>query len=131
MQLENLEITEFMGKFNIKTNYSEIWICSKIISFTEYKEVPNVASKVHPEISFLNLMLSKQNKGVSLLYKELIGRRQHIIDGICHKWNESESTSIDIIGTSISLIMHNRKDVLLLYELFYSGYVHEILCLLF
>ena len=58
----------------------------KIKSFLRYKDFPHSKTTL-PRNSYINIIVSKDKKGVSYLYRCLHGRHYNIIEENCNKWN--------------------------------------------
>ena len=59
----------------------------KIKDFLEWKDKPNF-NYVAPNNCTLNIILSYHIKGVSSIYKLLLGKNMAIIEKACENWNE-------------------------------------------
>ena len=66
---------------------------SKLKKFLNFKDFPMCKSAL-PRNSYLNIILNKDTKGVSNLYRDLHGRNYYIIEKVCDKWNKSENISL-------------------------------------
>ena len=93
-----MDITEFQKTFHIKTNFWEYGsFCKQIQTFLRYKDFPQFKTPL-PKNSYLNIITSKDKKGVSNLYRILHGRHLNIIEENCEKWNTCDE--VDLISKS-------------------------------
>ena len=82
-----LSQSEFEQKFHLKTNFLEYGaVLTKINSFMQTREVPlHIHSS--PSNCMLNVILQKDSKGVSTIYKMLLSNNNSIIENAVFKWN--------------------------------------------
>ena len=79
---------EFETKFNLQTNFLEYGaVLMKIKAFLQMRETP-LYSHSAPNNCLLNVILQKDTKGVSTIYKLLLGKNTSIVENACFKWNE-------------------------------------------
>ena len=78
---------EFEQKFHLKTNFLEYGVVTaKINSFMQSRETPlHIHSS--PSNCLLNVILQKDSKGVSTIYKMLLSNNNSIIENAVSKWN--------------------------------------------
>ena len=82
-----MDLQTFKEIYQVKTNFLEYGgFCKKIKSFLRYKDFPHVKTTL-PRNSYINIIVSKDKKGVSNLYRSLQGRHYNIIEENCNKWN--------------------------------------------
>ena len=82
-----MDLQTFKEVYQVKTNFLEYGgFCKKIKSFLRYKDFPHVKTTL-PRNSYINIIVSKDKKGVSNLYRSLQGRHYNIIEENCNKWN--------------------------------------------
>ena len=56
------------------------------------------------------MLLSKDRKGVSFIYKQLMGKNEGIIENACEKWSEKITNRIEIFSMRKSFIKINLVD---------------------
>ena len=79
---------EFENKFQIQTNFLEYGaVLMKVRTFLQSRETP-LFSHSTPTNCLLNIILHKDIKGVSTIYKLLLSKNNSIIEKVCTKWNE-------------------------------------------
>ena len=84
----------FENTYHVKTNFLEYGsFCIKITTYLGYKDVAD-GSLVSPCNSYLNIILNKDKKGVTNLYKQLMGKNPTIIEKACDKWSEKMENRI-------------------------------------
>ena len=83
-----LNLEDFEKIFQLKSNFLEYGVvCRKIKSFLDLKEKP-LLSHANPNNCLLNVILQKDTKGVSTLYRLLLSKNNSIIEKACNNWNE-------------------------------------------
>ena len=65
---------------------------------------------IAPCNSMLNVVLLMDTKGVSHIYKLLIGRNSSIIEKACFNWNEKLTSKLEIFSVKKSLSRINMFD---------------------
>ena len=101
---------EFVNKYDIATNFLDYGaVASKIRGFLRNKELP-LYDLVSPCNSSLNIIISLDRKGVSNIYRMMIGRNEQIIETAVKKW--SEKIELDICSFSMrkSFIINSKID---------------------
>ena len=82
-----LSQSDFEKKFQLRTNFLEYGAVSmKINTFLQSRETP-LHNHIIPNNCMLNVILQKDTKGVSTIYKMLLGKNNSIIENACTKWN--------------------------------------------
>ena len=82
-----MELKEFQQKILDKTNFLEYGrICILLRNYLRFKEFPETRTP-YPSNSYLSIVVHMDRKGVSKLYKTLIGRQFDIVEEACEKWN--------------------------------------------
>ena len=105
-----MSIMEFQNTFNIKTNFLEYGsFCSKISNYIRWKDISE-GTTVYPCNSYLNVLLSKDKKGVSCTYRQLMGKNDNIITNACAKWTEKITTTIETFSMRKSFTKINMVD---------------------
>ena len=78
---------DFEQKFQLKTNFLEYGaVTMKINAFLQSRETP-LHSHNTPNNCILNVILQKDSKGVSTIYKLLLSKNNSIIENAVSKWN--------------------------------------------
>ena len=114
-----MELQEFQDSFHIKTNlYGSV--CIKIKSFLKYKDFPMYKTSP-PRNSYLNIIVHKDTKGVSNLYRNLHGRHYTIVEDNCNKWNACADIALTPIEISRSFKRHST-----LVDDTYSKYIFNL-----
>ena len=83
---------EFENKYDIVTNFLEYGaVTTKIRMFLRTKESP-LHDLSLPCNSYVNIVISLDRKGVSNIYKMMLGRDKQIIENAVKKWSEKNRT---------------------------------------
>ena len=78
----------FENTYQVKTNFLEYGaFCIKVTNYLGYRDIAD-GSLVSPCNSYLNVILNKDKKGVTNLYKQLMGKNYTIIEKACNNWSE-------------------------------------------
>ena len=78
---------DFEQKSRVKTNFLEYGaVVMKVKAFLQSRETP-LFSHPTPNNCLLNIILQKDIKGVSTIYKLLLSKNNSIIENVCSKWN--------------------------------------------
>ena len=78
---------DFEQKFQLKTNFLEYGaVTMKINAFLQSRESP-LYSYSTPNNCIMNVILQKDSKGVSTIYKMLLSKNNSIIENAVYKWN--------------------------------------------
>ena len=102
-----LELKEFQQKFGVKTNFLEYGrICILLKNFLRFKDFPETKSPL-PSNSYLSIIVHMDKKGVSKLYKSLLGRHFEIVEEACEKWNSRANLTLTPIEISKSFKRHS------------------------
>ena len=89
-----MELDEFQESFNFRTIFLEYGsLCIEIKNFPNYKDFP-ICKSTLPRNSYLNIIVSKDAKGISSLYRNLHSRHYDLIEEACDKWNKNENISL-------------------------------------
>ena len=95
---QNMSLEDFQTTYNIQTNFLEYGaFCWKICNYMR-RSVFIDGTTVYPCNSYLNVILSKDKKGVSNIYKQLLGKNDNIITNACTKWSDKISSRIDFFS---------------------------------
>ena len=78
-----------MNKCIIGIPYSK-----KVKVFLKWRDKPDF-NHVAPNSCMLNIVLSLDTKGVSNIYKMIVGNNRSIVEKACDKWNEKLTTKIE------------------------------------
>ena len=93
--------------FHIKTNFLEYGsFCIKIKSFLKYKDFPMYKTSP-PRNSYLNIIVHKDTKGVSNLYRSLHVSHYNIVEENCNQWNACDDIALTPIEISKSFKRHS------------------------
>ena len=77
--MEPYSLKNFEEKFNLKTNFLEYGaFCRVIKDYLGQKELP-MHNPIDPVNSYLNIVLSLDKKGVSSIYKIMLGNHNNIL----------------------------------------------------
>ena len=102
-----MSLTEFQNTYNIKTNFLEYGaFCLKITNYISWMDIAE-GSTVYPCNSYLNVLLSRDKKGVSCTNKQLMGKNESIISNACEKWSEKITTRIETFSMRKSFVRIN------------------------
>ena len=86
--MEPYSLKNFEEKFNLKTNFLEYGaFCRVINDYLGQKEL-TMHNPIDPVNSYLNIVLSLDKKGVSNIYKIMLGKHNNILSETSDKWNE-------------------------------------------
>ena len=89
-----MELNEFQQKFHVKTNFLEYGkICILLKNYLRFKEFPETKTP-YSSNSYLSIVVHMDRKGVSKLYKTLLGRHFDIVEEACEKWNSKAQLSL-------------------------------------
>ena len=104
-----MELQKFQDSFDIKTNFLEYGsVCIIIKSFLKYKDFPMY--KTSPtRNSYLNIIVHKDIKGLSNLYRNLHGKH-NIVEESCNKWNACDDIALTPIEISKSFKRHSTLE---------------------
>ena len=106
---------EFENKYNIATNFLEYGaVTTKIREFLRNKELPLQGLSL-PCNSYVNIVISMDRKGVSNIYKMMLGRDKQIIENAVTKWKEKTELEISSFSMSKSFISNSKIDEYLRY----------------
>ena len=85
----SVNLNEFQAHYDPKTNFLEnVSFCLTIEKYVRYKDRSNFQStQLRNTSSLLDIMINKDVKGVSNLYKFINKRSYHIIEEICSSLN--------------------------------------------
>ena len=91
-------LRKFEDKFGIKTNFLEYGAFCKVIkNHLDQRELP-MHIPLMPTNSCLNTVLSLDKKGVSNIYKIMLGKNKNILVETSDKWNEKMELSISSLS---------------------------------
>ena len=92
--LEPYSLNTFEERFNSKTNFLEYGAFCRIIKdFLSQKILP-LENPTAPVNSYLNIVLSLDKKGVSNIYKIMLGNHNNILLETSNKWNEKMNLNL-------------------------------------
>ena len=98
----------FTEHYGVKTNFLEYARFSVLINeYLSWKDTPET-KEPRPKNSFLNIILSKDLKGVSNLYKQIFPKGNQIIGEISTKWQNKTNIEIQNFDFQKSFLLHNR-----------------------
>ena len=101
---------EFENKYDIATNFLEYGAVTKIIrEFFKNKELPLHGLSL-PYNSYINIVISLDRKGVSNIYKMMIGRDKQIIEKAVKNWKEKTELEISSFSMSKSFTLNSKID---------------------
>ena len=88
INLQPLSLHDFNSMYGVKNNFLDYdYVCRKVKIYLDNKIMPfNWPTK--PYNSMLNIILSLDTKGVSNIYKLLIGKNVSVVENATIKWNE-------------------------------------------
>ena len=102
-----MELLDFQQIFLVKTNFLEYGrICILLKNFLIFNDFPETKSP-YPSNSYLSIIVHMDKKGVSKLYKSLLGRHFDIVEEACEKWNLRADLSLTPIEISKSFKRHS------------------------
>ena len=91
-------LENFEEQFDLKTNFLEYGaFCRVIKDHLDQKELP-MHIPLEPVNSYLNIVLSLDKKGVSNIYKIMLGKNKNILVETSNKWNEKMELSISSLS---------------------------------
>ena len=83
-------MSEFEKKIDLKTIFLEYGaFCIKIKEYLGHKDQP-MLSPIDPQNSYMNILLNMDTKGVSNIYRVMLGKNNNILDEISQKWREKQ-----------------------------------------
>ena len=130
-QIYSLE--DFQDKYNLTSNFLEYGGFAMTIKFfLDNREKPSV-NVAKPTNCLLNIILCRDTKGVSQLYKSLIGKQSDILQKICQKWFTKGNITINPYEVRTSFLSTHRMidDVYLKYTQFrtlhYRFFTNDVL----
>ena len=98
------------NKYDIATNFLEYGaVTTKIREFLRNKELPLQGLSL-PCNSYVNIVISMDRKGVSNIYKMMLGRDKQIIENAVTKWKEKTELEISSFSMSKSFISNSKID---------------------
>ena len=101
---------DFEQKFQIQTNFLEYGaVVMKVKAFLQSREIP-LYSHTTPNNCLLNIILHKDIKGVSTIYKLLLSKNNSIIENACSKWNAKVGNITEIFDFKKSFTKINMFD---------------------
>ena len=81
-------MSNFELRFNLKTTFLEYGaFCIKIKGYLGHKDQP-MLSPIDPQNPYINIILNMDKKGVSNIYRVMLGKNHNILDQISQKWRE-------------------------------------------
>ena len=87
-------MSDFEWRFNLKTNILEYGaFCIKIKEYLGHKNQP-MLSPIDPQNSYINILLNMDTKGVSNIYRVMLGKNHNILDEISQKWREKANLEL-------------------------------------
>ena len=99
-------LQDFEKKYSLKTNFLEYGsFCMVIKEYLGLIDLP-LYSPFDPVDSYLNILLSLDKKGVSNIYKIMLGKNRNILAEKSDKWNEKVNLALSsfTIGRSFKKI---------------------------
>ena len=115
----SLSLEEFQEKYGISSNFLEYGGFTLTLKlFLDVREKPSF-NVTRPANCLLNSILCRDLKGVSRLYKSLLGKRNDITTNICQKWYDKANTILSTYEVRNSFILTNR-----LIDDIYLKYIH-------
>ena len=91
---------DFESMFCIKTNFLEYGsFCIKIKEYLGHKDQP-MTNPIEPQNSYLNVIINMDKKGVSNIYRVMLGKNHNILENLSQKWREK--TELDLTSFMLS-----------------------------
>ena len=105
-----MSLIDFQNTYNIKTIFLEYGaFCLRITNYLRWMDIAE-GSTVYPCNSYLNVLLSRDRKGVSCTYRQLMGKNENIIANACEKWSDRLTTRKETFSMRKSFIKINLVD---------------------
>ena len=104
--MEPYSLKHFEEKYNLKITFLEYGaLCRVIKDYLSQKDLP-MHNTTNPVNSYLNVVLSLDKKGVSNIYKIMLGNHSNILVETSDKWNENMNLNLSsfYIGRSFRKI---------------------------
>ena len=92
--MEPYPLNSFEEKFNLKTNFLEYCAFCRVIKDYLSQKVLPIQNPTDPVNSYLNIVLSLDKKGVSNIYKIMLGNHSNILLETSNKWNEKMNLNL-------------------------------------
>ena len=92
--MEPYPLNAFEEKFNLKTIFLEYGAFCRVIKDYLSQKVLPIQNPTDPLNSYLNMVLSLDKKGVSNIYKIMLGNHSNILLETSDKWNEKMNLNL-------------------------------------
>ena len=130
-QIYSLE--DFQNRYQLSSNFLEYGGFAMTIKFfLDNREKPSI-NVAKPSNCLLNVILCRDTKGVSQLYKSLIGKQSDILQNICLKWYTKGDINLNPYEVRSSFLSTHRMidDIYLKYTQFrtlhYRFFTNDVL----
>ena len=86
-------MSDFESGYDLKTNFLEYGaFCIRIKEYLGHKDQP-MLNPIDPQNSYINILINMDKKGVSNIYRVMLGKNHNILDGLSQKWREKANLS--------------------------------------
>ena len=107
-------MNDFESRFNLRTNFLEYGsFCIKINEYLGHKDQP-MTNPIEPQNSYLNVILNMDKKGVSNIYRVMLGKNHNILENLSQKWREKTELELTSFLLSKSFRFIPKIDVIYL-----------------